>query len=220
MTMKRSLYILFLVSGLIALPLTTLAASKSSSFKCWTNKEGVRECGNAVPPEYAQQESETINARGVTVDVQDRAKTPEELEQERKRKAEENLLKAEEEKRKKEQENYDRVLLSTFLSEQEIVQSRDRKSAAIDATIELTNITIDKLKTDLEQERKRAANIERKGRTVPDNLQSSINSLQRQIDDKEKYIESKEKEKEQLKEKYARDMERFRELKANGKRLR
>lgn len=215
MSMKKSLSILFLCGVSLALPLSAQAA-----FKCWTNKDGVRECGNAIPPEYAQQKSETIDERGMTVDVQKRAKTEAELEQERKQAEEEKQRQIAEEKRQKQQAAYDRVLLSTFLSEQDILDSRDRKVSAIDASIELTNITIDKLKADLERERKRAANLERKGKTIPKNMQESIDSLQRQINDKDSYIKSKEQEKEELKDKYAKDLERFRELKANGQRLR
>jgi hypothetical protein len=215
MTMKRSLTILFFTAASLALPLSAQAA-----FKCWTNKDGVRECGNAVPPEYAQKQSETINERGITVDVQERAKTKEELEQARKQEEEEKRLQEEEEKRRKQQEAYDRVLLSTFLSEKEILESRDRKIASIDASIELTRITIDKLNKDLKRERKRAANLERKGKKIPDGMQSDIDSLQRQIDNKQSYIKSKEQEKDELRQKYAKDMERFRELKADGKRLR
>lgn len=215
MTMKRLPALLLFIAGVLALPLSAQAA-----FKCWTNKDGVRECGNAVPPEYAQKQSETINERGITVDVQERAKTREELEQAKKQEEEEKRLQQEEEKRRKQQETYDRVLLSTFLSEQEILESRDRKIASIDASIELTHITIDKLTKDLERERKRAANLERKGKSIPENMQKSIDSLQRQIADKQSYIQAKEQEKDDLKQKYAKDMERFRELKADGRRLR
>ncbi|MGM0593623.1 MAG: hypothetical protein ACQETD_03710, partial [Pseudomonadota bacterium] len=136
------------------------AGSSQARIKCWTNSEGVRECGNAIPPEYAQQESETINERGLTVERQERAKTKEELAEERRRAEEEARRKAEEARRREEQARYDRVLLSTFLSEQEIIESRERKVGAIDATIEVTRITIDKLEADLEKEQKRAAGYE------------------------------------------------------------
>ena len=50
-----------------------------AGIKCWTNKEGYKECGNAVPPEYAQQGHTELNKQGLVVDQQERAKTPEEL---------------------------------------------------------------------------------------------------------------------------------------------
>lgn len=213
-TVKRSLLILLFGS------LTTLPALSHAAFKCWTNKEGVRECGNAVPPEYAQQENETINKHGMVTEVKARAKTKEELEQERLKAEAEKRRQEEEAARRREQEVYDRVLLSTFLNEQEIINARDRKVSSVDATIEITRISIDKLEADLQKERRRAANYERKGKNIPENVQNAIDSLERQIADKQGYIASKEKEKVALREKYAKDLERFRELKASGRRLR
>jgi chromosome segregation ATPase len=208
---------------------TTLAwpLSSQADIKCWTNRDGVRECGNMVPPEYAQQESRTINERGITTDVKERAPTKEELEEqrrqqeaERQRLEEEKRQQALEEQRRKERENYDRVLLSTFLSEEEILNSRDRKLSAIDATIEITRITIDKLQDNLDKEKGRAANLERQGKPIPERRQEDIDSLQKQIDEKKSYIASKEREKQELTDKYAADLERFRELKAEGRHLR
>jgi len=201
--------------GALALPLTSVA-----EIKCWTNREGVRECGNMVPPEYAQEETRTLNERGITTDIQERAKTPEELEAERVRLEEEKRRQAEEEQRRKEKESYDRVLLSTFLTEEDILRSRDRKLSAIDATIEITRITIDKLQEKQDKEKGRAANLERQGKPLPENTQQDIDSLQKQITDKENYIASKEREKQELIDKYAADLERFRELKADDRHLR
>jgi hypothetical protein len=198
----------------------TVPLSSHAGIKCWTNKEGIRECGNMIPPEYAQQESRTLNERGMTIDVKQRAKTQEELEAERLRHAEEKRRQAEEEQRRKEQQTYDRVLLSTFLSEEDIVRSRDRKVSAIDATIEVTHITIDKLQEKLGKEKGRAANLERQGKPIQKGLQRDMESLQKQINNKQSYIASKEREKQQLIDKYASDLERFRELKAEGRTLR
>ena len=54
----------------------------AGSIKCWTNKEGVRECGAVVPPEYSQQRVEIMNERGIVVDVKEAAKTKEQLAEE------------------------------------------------------------------------------------------------------------------------------------------
>jgi len=208
--------------GTLAMPISSVAG-----IKCWTNKEGVRECGNMVPPEYAQKETRTIDDQGITTDVNKRAPTKAELaEQERQRAAEQKRLEEEksqkelEAKRREEQAKYDRVLLATFLTEEDITRSRDRKVSAIDATIELSNITMDKLQGKLEKEKQHAASFERKGKPVPKNTQKDINNLQKQLDEKKSYIASKQREKQELIDKYAADLERFRELKAEGRKLR
>lgn len=219
---KPSLLLSLIACGALTLPLTSVAG-----IKCWTNRDGVRECGNMVPPEYAQQKSETINDQGITTDVRERAPTKEELE-ERRRQQEAEAKRLEEQKRQQEleakrrqdQEAYDRMLLSTFLTEKDVTDSRDRKIGAIDATIELTRATIDKLQGNLDREKSRAAGFERQGKPVPKRSQDDIDSLQKQIDDKTSYIDSKEREKQQIIDKYAADLERFRALKAEGRRLR
>lgn len=190
-----------------------LPGSAFAAIKCWTNKDGVRECGNVVPPEYAQQETRTVNPRGITVEVRERAKTAEELEQERAAKEEEERSVAEEQKRRQEQAAYDRMLLSTFTTEQELLASRDRATGAIDATIEITNATITSLNRKMDELKRRAAGLERAGNPIPADLKDDMASLEKQIDDKKDYIDSKKQEKEQLLQKYENDARRFRELK-------
>lgn len=190
-----------------------LPGSAFGAIKCWTNKEGVRECGNVVPPEYAQQETRTVNERGITVEVKERAKTAEELEAERAAKEAEERRLAEEKKRQQEQASYDNMLLSTFTTEQELVASRDRATGAIDATIEITGATINALNHKQDDFKKRAAALERGGNPLPAELKEDMASLDKQIQEKKDYIEYKKQEKQQLLQKYDMDLKRYRELK-------
>lgn len=190
-----------------------VANEPAAAIQCWTNNEGVRECGNVVPPEYAQDRVRTMDNRGFTVDVKERAKTEEELAEARRREAEEARRQAEEEERRKAQAAYDRMLLSTFTTEQELLASRDRKIAAIDATIEVTELSIENIRDSLARYEKRAADLERGGRPIPDDLHQDIANLKAQIADKERYIESKEREKAAIQAQAEEDLERFRYLK-------
>src|SRR3972149_4543035 len=79
----------------------------AATVKCWTNNEGVKECGATVPPEYAQQEHKEINKQGIVVNVQERAKTDAEI-AEAKRQEE---LAEEERKLAEEKSLHDSVLL-------------------------------------------------------------------------------------------------------------
>ena len=40
---------------LLILNMSIPANSVQARMKCWTNNEGVKECGDTVPPEYTQQ---------------------------------------------------------------------------------------------------------------------------------------------------------------------
>lgn len=220
LTMKETRKSNHILTALLTTSLLLPLGAQAAAFKCWTNSEGVRECGNSIPPEYSQKKSETINERGITVDQQKRAKTKEELQTERRRQAEEEKRQAEEKRLREEQEKRDRVILSSYLSEQDIIDTRNRMMDAIDGSIEIRQINIDKLEKDLEKENKRAERYKSKNQEVPEDIQKAIASLQRQIADKQQYIQGKEQEKAELHEKYDQDLIRFRELKGKGRSLR
>lgn len=214
------------LKGLLALGLLgplLLSTNAYAKIVCWTNSDNIRECGNAVPPEYAQKKSQTLNEQGRTTEVKARAKTADEiaakkalLAAEKAHFAETQRLTKEAAQREQVQRNYDQVLLSTYLTEKDIVNSRDRQTASINASIEITNITIGKLKEKLAAEKKKAANYERKGKALTKRMQQDISSLQGQIDAKNTFIQSKEDEKRKLHTKYNADTARFRELKNSG----
>ena len=186
---------------------------------CWTNNEGVRECGNAVPPEYAQKRTRTLSEGGLTIDVQERAKTPDELAAQRREQQQAEEQRKQQEAQRKERERlqqkqaeYDRVLLSVFNTEADLIGSRDRKLSAIDAQVEVARNSQEKLEEKLDEYRKRAAGLERSGRPVPDTLVEDMAAIKRQISDKQGLITQKLEEKQRLQQKYDGDLKRYREL--------
>ena len=210
---QRTLTLGALLAILLAPAMAFAAKSSGSSFKCWTNKDGVRECGNVIPPEYSQGESETINKQGVTVDVQERAKTPEELEAARKAAAEEERLKAEEQQRRDDAANYDRVLLGTFTSERDINDSLQRKLSSLEAMITVNHATLEKLTTQLADKLKQANNFDSKDQPIPQELKEEIDNLERQVKEKDDFINGRKQEQEVLRAEYTGYLKRFRELK-------
>ncbi len=207
------LHRLFIATALIiTFAAPALAAGKSSSFKCWTNKEGVRECGNEVPPEYAQGQTSTMNDRGITTKVDARAKTAEELANEQRAKDETAARAAEEKRKNEKQAAYDRVLLDSYLKEEEIVAARDRKLSSIDASIELTNSTIDKLEQKLKKEETLAAN-QQKGKQPSTANDKDVESLKKQIESRKSYITARQEERKKTELEYESYLNRFRELK-------
>ncbi len=197
---------------IMLLALSAAAAPTQAAFKCWTNAEGITECGDAVPPEYAQQESRTVNEGGITIETKERAMTQEERAAARSAAEEKERREAEEAKRAREQAAYDRVLTSTFASVKDIEDSLERKLTAIDDTINLNRIIINKLQEKLAAERRKAANMEMSGRSVSEAVVDAIASYQKQIAEKEQYILSKEAEKEALREEYDAYIQRFKEI--------
>lgn len=204
MTKTKSLTLIFP----LLLGIGLFSGTAQAKIKCWTNSDGIRECGNAVPPEYAQQGHDVINKAGIRVKHNERAKTEAEL-------AEEARLKAIEEEKKRlaeEQAAHDRVLLDTFANEDEIVMARDGKITAIKTEIRLTNRSMNTAKERLGKLRKKAANLERAGKPVPEKLSNDIQQTQTQISDYQAFIANKQVERDRIHQQFDHDVTRYREL--------
>jgi len=197
---------------LLTLTLAVLSspATAASKFQCWTNSDGVRECGNSVPPEYSQQRVETLNDKGMVVEIQGPAKTKEQLEQE---KREEELRKAQE-AREAEQQRKDMVLLRTFTTERDLKISYDDKANAIKGIIELRHSSNKILRENLEDLQKKAANFERSGKQIPDEMVKEMQSIKRQIKNNNEFIAEKQQLISELNQEYEANLKRFRELKS------
>jgi hypothetical protein len=65
--------------ALMMLSAMVFASTANAGIKCWKNHEGVRECGNVVPPEFAQEGHEEKSKSGRTIGAQGRARSAEEL---------------------------------------------------------------------------------------------------------------------------------------------
>ena len=183
--------------------------SASHGIKCWKNKEGVRECGNIVPPEYAQQGSETKDKFGVTIGTTGRAKTMQELDVERAANREQEVAAEEAKKR----EAADRVLLDTFTTEDDMILTRDGQVAHLDSQIHLVQSHIEKLQKNLDQMIERAAEIERRGEKPGAEVVKNIDDVRTQITDNHKFIDTKHLEQGSIRARFDRDIARFRELK-------
>lgn len=203
---------LFRLATLILIPVSLLLTNQvnAKTIKCWTNKNGVRECGRSVPPEYSQTRIEIVNERGLIVDVIEAAKSKEELELERER---EELRKLRE-KERKEQARLDNILLNTFTTERDLLLARDNNLKAVQGQIDISKGNLKLLETNLGELQGRAANIERAGKKPPEKLINEINEMAEAVKKKKQHIEKKESDQKDLQERFAHDLKRFRELKS------
>ena len=199
-----------LAAGLLVF---ALPAGAATSIKCWTNKQGVRECGTSVPPEYSQEGHEVLNSQGMVIKKEGRAKTPEELQEEARKAAEKKkqALKAQEAERR------DKILLATFASVSDIERLRDEQIKAVDSIINVTKARDQKIQQDLDQRIKAAASVERAGKKPSAELLAEIKSLRDQIARNQNYIETQQQEKQKIQQQYDDKIARFKELKAQGR---
>jgi hypothetical protein len=198
--------------------------AEAARIKCWTNKEGFRECGNVVPPEYVQKGHREVSKGGLTVKTQKRALTAKEkanrsAQEEADRQA---SLKAEktarqERRRRLEQTAVDRTLLDLYVTEKDLTLAHERKVVAIKSTIKHRRSHVSKLDQQLARFQKQAANKERAGQEQSGKLLDNINDIQGQIDVSELFIRKRYQEMERLDAEYRKDLARYQYLKTGGR---
>jgi len=194
---------------MLAASVFIISAPAHARIKCWTNSEGVRECGTSVPPEYAQKEHQELSKQGLVKKKVERAKTEEELKEEaRLAEIEKQKLAAEAERKHK-----DKILLDTFSKVEDIELTRDDKIAVIDSNIKLAKKRNEKIQADLDKRIASAAADERAGKQPSEALLKDIESLKRQIENNNKHIAAQRMEQEQIRKDYEKDIARFKALK-------
>jgi len=102
----------------------------------WVDAEGTVHYGDSVPPEYSKTDRQVLNERGVAIKELPREKTPAELEDEKRASA----IEAAEQRRKNDKVERDAVLLSTYLSIDEIEALRNRRKELLDGQIHVTEV--------------------------------------------------------------------------------
>ncbi|HKA45974.1 MAG TPA: hypothetical protein VKF40_28550 [Burkholderiales bacterium] len=188
--------------------------SKSTRIVCWKDKSGkVVGCGDKVPPEYQESATKEMDRRGVT-----RATTESSEDAAKRRTQEQETAKqrAEDQKRVAEQKRQDTALLSTFSSEGEIDQKRDRDLQQSDILLGQMKVSL-KNATDRYNEvkvRTDAAAKDKKG--VPDALKEELSKADSDRQRLEQSVASKEKEKEEIKARYAEQKKRWLELRGES----
>lgn len=200
---NKSLHlIIFLMLGIFI-----LVSNSHARMKCWTNSDGVKECGDKVPPEYTQQGYQELGKGGIVREETDRVKTKEELQKEKI----EAKTKLREKEKIKSKKLHDKMLLETFTSIDEIEAAKKEKIDAIDSTIKVVKKRIIKLQYSLDDEMD--ANSIDKQIDGKDKKSNNAEALKKQISENENYIKKKINEKENVDKTYSKYIVRFKELK-------
>lgn len=200
---------LFLTQFGLVCSLIFYSALIDARIKCWENTLGVRECGDKVPPEFTQQGYYELDRDGVIRSTRDRAKTIEELKEE-KRIAK---IVEQEEKIKKKQEIRDRTLLDTFASVSDIEKARDSRISTLEANIKVIKLRNNKIKMKLDDHNKYVEKLKKQERTVSADFTKNIESLKKQINKNNKFVKERMQEKERIIASHEADIERFKVLK-------
>jgi len=196
------------LAALAAVLLT--GAGEEKRVYSWTDDEGEVHYGDSVPPEYRDQKKRILNDQGVTVGVIEGKKTPEELALEARRRE----MEAEKEKRRR----ADKVLLSTYLTVEELEMHRDRRLELLRAQQKVAELYLRNLRRRMVSLQEEAGNykpytMDPDAEMIPPDLAEDLSDTKDRINRQERQLAEQRRETDQLERKFAEDISRFRTLK-------
>jgi hypothetical protein len=206
--MRARKYVLLFAALLLAV--AGLAHADSSKVKVykWVDKDGVTHFGSSIPPEYASQQSEQLNAQGQVVSTQSAQKTPAQLaaeaqaqQQAQQQAAAQAVVQA-----------HDKVLLDTYTSVADIERDRDSKLSAIDAQITVLNGSIGAAQNTLADFQGRASELTQKNKPVSPDLQKHIDAAKQQLILNQQQLLTQQQYKQQMTDQFVSDIARYKQL--------
>ena len=196
----------FVITALIAVQVALSClptVSHANTFR-WVDDAGHVHYSDQLPPNEVDRAYSIMNKGGVTVDNVEKAKTKEELEEEKRR-----------QEIQAEQQNYDHVLLDTYSNVGDLEDTRDRYIASIEGVIKVSQHKLANLNNDLDKLNKIAANLEREGKPIPEETRQDMANIQSQIDRENDFINAQRTQQQEVKKKFEADIKRFLELKSH-----
>ncbi len=190
--------------GLIGLVLLTLAASADAAagkMYRYTTDKGVIAVDDHVPPEFVKNGYEVLSPDGRVIETVPRQLTGEEGKRKRAADAEAKRL-----------QEWDKNLLLRYSSVDDIAAARDRALREIDIRLSILRTNLSSAKAQVEREQAKAADIERRGGTVPAAITENIDMLKVEVAGIEASIVERTKDKEITTASYQKDIERFKTL--------
>jgi hypothetical protein len=180
----------------------------------WVDEHGVVHYGDRVPPEYAGSNRDVLNEQGVAV----RSERGPRSEMDRAEQARLEAEAAAEREARAEVARRDRMLLETYLSVADIEDVRDQRLDMLESQISVTEQYLATLKRRLEGLHREARayspyNDAENARPMPAQLANEITRTESSIRLYEENLDRTREEQETLRESFARDIARFKELK-------
>jgi len=174
----------------------------------WTDEAGKIYYSDQIPPEQIKYRRESLTETGRVVDVVEKEKTPAQ------RKLEKRLeqLRDQQEAIINKQKMRDKVLLSTFRSLDDMNLALKEKMQALDSQKKVLQGNLQRLKKQRQQQQQKAAQYDRDGQPVPQKLLAAIADSEQQIELSYIEIAKHFEKKKTIREKFERDIVRFKFL--------
>lgn len=187
---------------LLPLLLQSQAGLAATKLYRYTDDRGVVSIDDHVPPEFVKNGYQVLTPNGRVIETV--APQLSDAESERKRAAQAEAKRLQE---------WDKSLLLRYSTVDDIAAARDRAMREFDVRISILHSNLLSIKSQIESEQSKAADLERRGVKVPDAITQAIDELRREIADTEDSIVQHTQEKEKVRAQYEKDIERFKTLK-------
>ncbi|MDP2028601.1 MAG: DUF4124 domain-containing protein [Thiobacillus sp.] len=191
-------------SALLAALLLVAGSAQAAMYR-WVDSSGRVQYSDTLPPTYQQSGAAEMNKQGQIIK---RTQSEAERKAEAERAAEQARIQKEQQK----QAQFDRSLTQTYTTEAEIDLARDRALEHHKLVIHGAEIRSKAVNANLADLTKRIATIEKSGRKVGPNLEDQLAQTNKESQDLKRTIQANELAMTQVREKYAADKARFREL--------
>jgi len=217
----RAIRTLTTIAALLALAAAPLvfatgsgSGTNSKQVYKWTDEKGTVHYGDAIPPQYADQEKTVLNAQGVSVGTIAGRRTPEQIAAEAAKHAAESRAQDDAIKSRQRDTN----LRATYLTVEEIEALRDRRAEILDAQARVTSQYLEQLRTHQRQveqdaQRYRPYSSSPKAGLLPERLAEDLVRTTTDIATQQRNLEVKRRELDKLRAQFASDIARFKELK-------
>ena len=143
----------------------------------WVDEHGETYFSDQVPPEQAQLSHASLSKTGRVLEVTEKVKTKEQLEQEKRleelRKQQEKLIAS--------QKIHDKALLSSFRSKEDMLLAIHAKTETLDNQRDIIEGSLSRLTDQLNNQQKEAAIFERDAHPIPKKLLDEITLSQNRI---------------------------------------
>ncbi len=207
--MKSRKFVFFIFIALLSVSALAFAGTGPKLYK-WVDKDGITHYGSTIPPEYASQQTEQIDAQGNVVKVQAAEKTPEQLAAEQK--AQQQAT--QQAQVDAAQQAHDKVLLDTYTSTAGMNRDRDSKLSSIDAQVNVFIGTITGLQTTLADLQDRSNELASKNQPVTPKLQKQIDDTKAQLITNQQQLLKEQQNKQEVSAQFTNDIARFKQLTA------
>ncbi|MDX1588552.1 MAG: DUF4124 domain-containing protein [Oleiphilaceae bacterium] len=199
----------------LAALLVGLCAAANAQMYRYIDDKGRPVITNSLPQEVVSRGYEILNSQGRVIEVVPPALTEEQIAEKERERELERQRRAQEEARRE----ADRSLLRKYSSADDAVRALQRSLREMFSLIRLKQGNITNIEGKLAEQENRAANLERQGREVPEQIFDNMERLESQKQDLKKEIATQLEEIETLREDFRERIERMEELTGNPRTL-